>query len=485
MSPVAIHRVPTRQPDVDLPGLFSHGPRLLRRRWVVATTLGELAGFLVPALVAALTLDLQPAVTFLLLTGAGAVEGLVLGSAQALVLGREFLGFSRRAWSGATAAGAGVAWALGMLPSTFADAWAGWPRVVTIPVALLLGLVLLASIGLAQWTVLRRHVARSRTWVPVNAAAWVIGLGVMLGIATPLWHEGQPTALVVAVGVLGGLGMAFSVALVTGFWIARLVRPRHGQPLVRHTPAGVSDEEWTSLREPTDAFSVFDPGLLEDLPEPVRRWLRHSITPGTTLLTGIESEWTGQMRLGRRWRSFCSRQRATLDGGFLWSARTRLGGLPVTGFDRFTRGEAQMRWRLMRLVRLVSSAGDEITRSAAGRHAAELIAAVPAVALDPAVKWTPVDASRATAHLVLGGEEQQVTVTVDPLGRLRQVELDRWGSPPDSTFGRHRFGALLGEERLFDGYRVPTEVMVGWHIGTERWDAGTFLRYRVVRCGFH
>jgi hypothetical protein len=32
---------------------------------------------------------------------------------------------------------------------------------------------------------------------------------------------------------------------------------------------------------------------------------------------------------------------------------------------------------------------------------------------------------------------------------------------------------------------VPTEVVAGWHIGTERWAEGIFLRYRVVRCSFH
>lgn len=483
---MTVHGSPTRHTGADLHRLFSHGPRVLRRRWIVATTIGEVLGFLVPALVGAFAFGLHPAVTLPLMTVAGVVEGLVLGSAQALVLGREFLGFDRRAWAGATAAAAGAAWVLGMLPSTFADTWSDWPPGVTVPLAALLGLALLCSIGFGQWTVLRHHVPRSRTWVPVNAVAWMLGLGVLLGIATPLWQEGQSPVLVIAIGALGGLGMALTVALVTGLWIARLVAaPRSGHGAVRRTPAGVPEDEWTALGEPTDSFRLFDPVLLEELPDPVKRWLRHVITPGAPLLTGVETQWTGHMRLRRSWRRFCARHRATSDRGFVWSARTRLGGLPVTGFDRFTRGEAQMRWRLMRLLRLVNSSGEDVTRSAAGRHAAELLAAVPATALDPAVRWTELDPSRATAHLLLGGEEQQVTVTVDALGRLRQVEMERWGAPTGDSFGHHRFGALLTEERSFDGYLVPTEVVVGWHIGTERWDEGTFLRYRVVACTFH
>jgi hypothetical protein len=44
---------------------------------------------------------------------------------------------------------------------------------------------------------------------------------------------------------------------------------------------------------------------------------------------------------------------------------------------------------------------------------------------------------------------------------------------------------VLTEERRFDGYLLPTEVVAGWHIGTSRWDEGVFLRSRIVRCSFH
>lgn len=480
---MSVQRPSVASPDVDLHQYFSQGPRALRRSWFVATTLGESVGFLVPSVVAALVWDLHPGLTLVLMVLAGVGEGLLLGAAQSVVLGREFLGFSRVAWTGATAAGAAAAWFLAMVAVTASSTWTQWPPVLTAPLGLLLGLSLLASVGLAQWTVLRHHVARSRTWVPVNVVAWLVGLGVLLGITTPLWQEGQSTAVVVAIGVLGGLGMALAVAAVSGWWLARLVSPRAGA--ARPCPPGVPERDWAALAESTDEFRVFDPVLLEGLPEPVQRWMRHAVAPGAALLTGVEVEWTGHLRLGRSWRTFFSRERSTLAGGFVWSARTRVVGLPVTGFDRYTRGEGEMRWRVLGRLRLVSASDDEVSRSAAGRHAAELLAAVPAVALDPAVTWEPVDHLRATARIVVGGEPHRVTVTVDPVGRLRELEMDRWGTPPGASFGSHRFGVLLGEERRFDSYLVPTEVVGGWHIGTGEWGEGIFMRYRVVRCSFH
>ncbi|HEX6248850.1 MAG TPA: DUF6544 family protein [Nocardioidaceae bacterium] len=481
---MALHRPAFHHSEHDLARLFSQGPHALRHAWVLATTVGETVGFVVPALVAVVAFDLPAMVTLLLMVLAGAVEGALLGTAQAVVLGREFLGFSRSAWIGATSGGAAAAWFLGMLPSTLHSLWEDWPLAVLVPLAVVLGLGVLISIGFAQWTVLRRHVARSRTWVPANAVAWAVGLGLMLLVSTPLWQEGQSSAVAIGVGVLGGLVMAVTVAVLTGVWLARLVRPR---PLsaTRRLPAGVPVDDWTALGSSTDDFRVFDPGLVEGLPDPVQRWLVHAITPGTALLTGVELEWTGHVRLGGSWRPFYARQRTRLDGGFVWTATTRLGGLPVTGFDRYTHDEGQMSWRMLRTFRVMSASGDETTRSAAGRQAVELLASLPAAALDPTVEWRPVDHRQATALLTVGGERHAVTVTVDLVGRLREVELDRWGTPPGLPFDRYRFGAVLGEERRYDGYLVPTQVVGGWHFGTDRWAQGAFLRGRVVRCSFH
>lgn len=317
--------------------------------------------------------------------------------------------------------------------------------------------------------------------MPVNALAWVLAMLALVAVTTPMWHEGEPPLVLALVGVLGGLVMATTVAWVTGIWLVRLVHP----PAVRRpAPTGVPEHEWKALASSTDAFQVFDPSLVQQLPEPVQRWLLHAITPGAALLTSTEVESSGQIRLGGSWHALVCRQRSSLLHGFVWASRTRLLGLPVVGFDRFTHGSAEMRWRILRRFPLVSADGEQIARSSAGRHAGEILAGVPAAALDRSLRWRPVDRNRATAELLLGGDTQHVTITVDALGRLERVELDRWGTPPGSTYGLYRFGAALEEERVFDGYRIPTVVTAGWHPGTDQWDDGVFLRYRVLRATF-
>jgi hypothetical protein len=198
-----------------------------RRRWVLVVTAGEAVGFLVPVLaVLAGAADLPGAAGPAVLLGAGAAEGALLGAAQAGVLAREIPGLSRRDWVLRTAAAAVLAWAIGTGPSTWAAAVLDRPPAVQGLLAVLAAAALLGSIGLAQWTVLRRHVPRAGRWVAWTAGAWLAGLAVFTGITTPLWQPGQPPALVAAIGVLGGVAMALTMATVTGRGAAVLLAGR-------------------------------------------------------------------------------------------------------------------------------------------------------------------------------------------------------------------------------------------------------------------
>jgi hypothetical protein len=192
--------------------------RPLWRTWFVAVTLGEFVGFLVPACAGALFVE-----SVLVLVAAGAVEGALLGTAQALVLRRVLPALSVRAWIAATAAAAALAWSVGLVPGLLGERLAALSVGLLVVGATIGGLVLVASIGTAQWLVLRRHVPRAWRWIPATAAAWLAGLGVFVAVATPLWQPGQPSWLIALIGAAGGLAMAATVAAVTGLAVVRLM----------------------------------------------------------------------------------------------------------------------------------------------------------------------------------------------------------------------------------------------------------------------
>ena len=186
------------------------------RRWVTIVTLGEALGFAVPATVGALFFDQSPMVLGAAVVLAGVIEGVLLGSAQWLVLRSELPRLALVRWAGWTVVGVVAAYPLGLVPSVFFESWSHWPVVAQILLFVVVGLCLLATIGTAQWVELRRHVDRAGRWIVGTGAAWAAALTVFGLISTPLWQEGQSVTVRVAIGVFAGLVMAVVMALISG-----------------------------------------------------------------------------------------------------------------------------------------------------------------------------------------------------------------------------------------------------------------------------
>jgi hypothetical protein len=211
--------------DIDA-GSAADGGRLWRR-WVVIVTAGEALGFLVAASLATAVGADPTWVGTGLMIAAGTVEGAVLGGAQATVLRVLLPGRLVRQWVPLTAAAAGVAWFLGMLPSSTYDVWDTWPVAILVPIGVVLGALVLISLGVAQWLLLRQVLPAAWRWIGWSVAGWAGGLTAFGALTTPLWHPGQDRVLVVAIGVLGGAVMAAVMAAVTGIGLVRMTRGHH------------------------------------------------------------------------------------------------------------------------------------------------------------------------------------------------------------------------------------------------------------------
>ncbi len=137
------------------------------------------------------------------------LEGVVVGWAQGRVLHAIFDGLPVRGWVVATVVGAGVAWLLGMIPSSIAsilasDASTAVPQpepspIVQYALAAAMGLVLGPVLAVAQMRVLKRHLTRSWRWMPANALAWAAGMTIVfVGMDQVPW-EGSTPAIAVTI----------------------------------------------------------------------------------------------------------------------------------------------------------------------------------------------------------------------------------------------------------------------------------------------
>lgn len=123
----------------------------------------------------------------------------------------------------ATVLGAGIAWAVALVPMTIGD------RLDEIAPLLLglggvgLGVFFLASMGGLQWLVLREYLPGAGAWVPAVAAGWIVGLAAFTAVASPLWQEGQELGLIVLIAILGGVAMASAMAATSGLALVRIL----------------------------------------------------------------------------------------------------------------------------------------------------------------------------------------------------------------------------------------------------------------------
>lgn len=185
--------------------------------------LGELIGFVPPAVVGVVLagFGVVDSVLVLGLTLAGLGEGAVLGWAQSRVLRDEAPSVDGFDWTIATALAAAFAWFVGMVGGALLGA-DDPPGTLVVGALVPLGCLAVASIGWAQWIVLRRAVQRSAIWIPVNAGAWLLGVAIpvtALSVVPASWSG----AAHVTVAIAAAVAMGAVVGAITGRTLEQLL----------------------------------------------------------------------------------------------------------------------------------------------------------------------------------------------------------------------------------------------------------------------
>jgi hypothetical protein len=253
-------------------------------------------------------------------------------------------------------------------------------------------------------------------------------------------------AVLVPVAILGGVSVACMA-------------------LLRASDAGSVRDLEAALALPP-AAERFDPASLDGLPEPARRYLTAAIAPGTPLSRSARLTMEGRMRLKGDWLPMRATQTISADG-FVWDAEVDRRGVHVRAWDTLGPDGGRMRVWLMGVLPVVRAGGADVTRSAAGRVAAERVWLPTALLPGAGVTWEALDADTARARMELAGEAVALDLRVDADGRPTAVRLLRWGDPDRTgTYGPLPFGGDLEGARTFGGITIPTRIRAGWGYGT-------------------
>lgn len=252
------------------------------------------------------------------------------------------------------------------------------------------------------------------------------------------------------------------------------------------------DREFDELWDEGEAAPAdrFDPARLVSLPEPARRYLTHAVAPGSLIATAVRLRMHGEIKVKDDWLPFEADQVIRWKRGFVWRARTKMKGLPVTGSDRWIDGEGSMRWKLLGLIPIITAHGPDISRASLGRVQIESVW-LPTVLLAPDIKWSAPDPTHVGVNLHLADHAAHLDISIDAAGRLRTVCIARWGNPELANHGEQKefheypFGGIVLGEKSFDGITIPSVMRVGWYFGTGRFEAeGEFFRVTVDHAEF-
>lgn len=218
------------------------------------------------------------------------------------------------------------------------------------------------------------------------------------------------------------------------------------------------EELWESAPRTTTRF---DPKMVTELPFEAARFLLHVLAPGAPLASAVRLAMHGTIRVDGVWNTFEAEQVLRWDRGFIWRARARMKGLPVSGYDRLVDGEGEMRWKALGLFPVMSAAGAEIARSAAGRFHGEALW-MPGVLLGEGVAFD-VREDHLAIDIDAHGEQSHLMLAVDGRGAPQSFHYPRWGDPDKQGFHYESFGGFVEAERTFEGVTVPSQLRIGWY----------------------
>jgi hypothetical protein len=228
--------------------------------------------------------------------------------------------------------------------------------------------------------------------------------------------------------------------------------------------------DWVELRPPP-THETFDPETVVNLPGPAQRYLRYAIQPGVLLASSVYLEMEGQIGLQRGGEKLPLRAQEILaaPGGLIWKASAGTGLTRISGYDYYRNGEGGMKWFLWGFIPVMAAEGPDITRSAAGRVAMEAVAWLPSVLLARSgIRWEAIDTSSVRVFIRVGDEETESVLFVADDGRLERVEILRWEA--EGLDGSPQYlksvAEVAGEEREFEGYKVPIQIRLISKAGT-------------------
>lgn len=231
--------------------------------------------------------------------------------------------------------------------------------------------------------------------------------------------------------------------------------------------------------------SYFDQEILSEqdlapLPPPVQRYIRYTGAVGKPKVNNFRVDFTGQIRSRKDsiWMPFESRQHNFLQTPTrLFFLKATMKGLSVAGYHRYNNGRATMDIRLLSLIRVQYTEGEDMNIAETVTFFNDMCFMAPATLIDRRITWLESDPLHAKARFSNNGIAITATLVFNDEGQLVNFEsFDRYNTEEKK---RMRWTTPVKEYSELNGYRLGTRADAVYSYEPGDFSYGEFRMTRV------
>ncbi|MDG6256946.1 MAG: hypothetical protein QCH35_05030 [Methanomicrobiaceae archaeon] len=213
---------------------------------------------------------------------------------------------------------------------------------------------------------------------------------------------------------------------------------------------------------------IAPPERIEELPDPVRRYLRNAMPGGHApiRMARLTQEGVFRTAIDQDWMPMEAAQYFTPNPpALLWHATVRPAPLFwIEVRDLYDRGRGNVRVKLLSTVPLADAQGPEIDGSSLLRYLAEMVWFPTAFLDDSRIAWEPVDASCARVTITDGALRGSLVCTFDEEGRMTRCSTDERFMMAGDRLSQERWTGHFRAYGEREGFRIPTEIEAEWNL---------------------
>lgn len=206
--------------------------------------------------------------------------------------------------------------------------------------------------------------------------------------------------------------------------------------------------------------------MMEDLPEPVKRYMSFTGVLGKPWINSVSLKQVGKFRQGldRPWMPMIAYQTYTISPpSFIWNASFKFMGLPLLrAKDEYRSGKGRMSGKLAALFTVFDVQGEMLDQGAMVRYLSEMIW-FPTAFLGENITWRSVDSHSAEVQLADSNRTVSGKYHFDDEGRPTNFTAMRYREI-DGDFSLDAWSTPITGYGEFEGLNLPARGQAVWNL---------------------